>query len=538
MTDVSRPAGTLNYRDAGQCRALIAELPLTNVPRVRDTLTRMLYGLRQTPPRSADYIDVLEAMRAPLQFLQESLAIRYSSKPVVPGSPDDAVLRQVVALWLAMAQAYAQAAETTGLHPLEEKSLALVCQRCVLYAGRAVVEYYRARRTVPHGMWLELHGYFSTAEEWGFATQPVADNLKQGGYPQSAAESYCSVLLIDLSNPYGRSPREFEWVCRWAQHYASLTEIMPVFGGTDAKTYAVDLNLDTGARPLESFARSQHLRRLGSARLSSEIERVIAGLKQGLSPEHLGLGADCHPVSAGRLLLQLYKPWCLAASPRRFQRHAGGGEVDIALGFEAMYYLISGAEFVQPPPARIYSHSDFVDIATFGERAHDGAVLAVRQASARAHYPTQRWTMLDHSVMGYRLRAQPDIHTLEHSQLIAVFGPGSEHWRLARVSWLTLEPDGRLLTGLYVLPGTPRAVAIRPLAEEGAASERFIRAFLLPAVQVMGEDASLIMPRGWFQAERKLEIYLNDALRRVSLARLGTFGTNYERVAFVELATP
>jgi hypothetical protein len=140
----------------------------------------------------------------------------------------------------------------------------------VLYAGRGVVEYYRARRTVPRGMWLELHGYFSTAEEWGFATQPVADNLKQGGYPQSAAESYCSVLLIDLSNPYGRSPREFEWVCRWAQHYASLTEIMPVFGGTDAKTYVVDLNLDTGARPLESFARSQHLRRLGSARLRAK----------------------------------------------------------------------------------------------------------------------------------------------------------------------------------------------------------------------------------------------------------------------------
>jgi hypothetical protein len=106
------------------------------------------------------------------------------------------------------------------------------------------------------------------------------------------------------------------------------------------------------------------------------------------------------------------------------------------------------------------------------------------------------------------------------------------------VSWLSLEPDGHLLAGLYVLPGTPRAVAIRPLAEEGAASERFIRAFLLPAVQVMGEDASLIMPRGWFQAERKLEIYLNDALRRVSLVRLGTFGTNYERVAFAELASP
>jgi hypothetical protein len=534
MTDASRPAGTLNYRDARECIALIGELPLTNVPRVRDTLTRMLYGLRQTPPRSAEYLEVLESMRPPLHFLQESLAIRYGSRPVIPGSVEDAVLRQVVALWLGMAQGYAQAAEHAGVHPLDDRQLALVCQRCVLYAGRAVIEYFRARRSTPRGLWLELHGYFSTAEEWGFATQPVADSLKEGGYPQSAAESYCCVLLIDLSNPYGRSPREFEWVCRWADQYASLTEIMPVFGGTDAKTYAVDLNRDNGAKPLEVFERTPHLRRLGSARLASEIERVVAGLKQGLSPEHMGLGADCHPVSAGRLLLLLYKPWCHAANPRRFQRRSGEGDVAIALGFEAMHFLIAGAEFVQPPPARIYSHSDFVDIATFGERAQEGTALAVHQASARAHYPTQRWATLDHSVMGYRLRAPKDVGLVEHSQILGVFGRDAEHWRLARVSWLMVEHDGHLLVGLHVLPGTPRAISIRPKAEEGAPTERFSRAFLLPTVQVMGEEATLVLPRGWFQPERKVEIYLNDTLRSVRLTRLGTFGVNYERVAFSE----
>ncbi len=532
------PPGALNYRDARQCRVLIAELPLTNVPRVRDTLTRLLYGLRQTPPHSADYLSVLEAMRAPLHFLQESLSIRYNSRPVIPGSAEDGVLRQVVALWLGMAQAYAQAAENAGDRPLEENQLALVCQRCVLYAGRAIIEYFRARRAAPRSMWLELHGYFSTAEEWNLATQPVVDSLKEGGYPQSAAEAYCCVLLIDLSNPYGRSPREFEWICRWADQYASLTEIMPVFGGTDAKTYAVDLNCDCGAKPLEVFARSPHLRRLGSARLASEIERVVAGLKQGLSPEQLGLGADCHPVSAGRLMLQLYKPWCHAANPRRFPRRAGEGEIDVALGFEAMHFFISGAEFVQPPPARIYSHSDFVDIATFGERAHDGAGLAVRQASVRANYPTQHWEMLDQSVMGYRLRAPRNIEPVEHSHILAVFGPDSEHWRLARVSWLMVEHDGHLLTGLHVLPGTPRAIALRPLAEEGAQAERFIRGFLLPAVQVMGEEATLVIPRGWFQPERKLEIYLNETLRRVCLTRLSIFGVNYERVAFADLPLP
>jgi hypothetical protein len=534
MSGVAPPAGTLNYRDVRQCKALIAELPLTNVPRVRDTLTRLLYGLRQTPPRGAQYLEVLEAMRAPLHFLQESLAVRYSSRPVIPAGAEDGVLRQVVALWRGMAQAYAQAAEQTGVHPLSDAQLALVCQRCVLYAGRAVIEYFRARRAIPRGMWLELHGYFSTADEWGFATQPVADGLKEGGHPQSAVDTYCCVLLIDLSNPYGRSAREFEWICRWSEQYASLTEIMPVFGGTDAKAYAVDLNRDNGAQPLEAFARAPSLRRLGSARLASEIERVVAGLKRGLSPEHLGLGADCHPVSAGRLLLLLYKPWCHAANPRRFQRRMAEGELDIALGFEAMHFLVGGSEFVQPPPARVYSHSDFVDIATFGERAHDGAGLAVRQAKARQHYPTQRWTMLDHSAMGYRLRAPSGVGPVEHAQLLAVFGPDAEHWRLARVSWLMAEHDGRLLVGLHVLPGTPRAIAIRPRADEGASAERFSRAFLLPGVQVMGEEASLIVPRGVFQPERRMEIYLDGALLGVSLIRLSAFGVNYERVAMIE----
>jgi hypothetical protein len=87
-----------------------------------------------------------------------------------------------------------------------------------------------------------------------------------------------------------------------------------------------------------------------------------------------------------------------------------------------------------------------------------------------------------------------------------------------------------------VLPGTPRALAIRPKTEDGAPSERFIRAFLLPAVQVMSEEATLIVPRGWFQQERTLEIYLNDTLIGVTLTRLSTFGMNYERVAFSELA--
>lgn len=528
----SAPAATLNYSDADQCLALLRELPLTNVPALRDALTRLLYGLRQTPPAGADYLRVLEAMREALHFMQGKLAERYSTRPVAPGGQEDPVLRQVVALWLAMAQAYAQVAERSDGPGLPEDLLSLVCQRCVSYAGRGVLEYFRARREMPRGLWLDVHGYYETAEEWGLASQAVADPLKEDARAQTAAEAYAAVLLVDLANPYGRSPREFEWICRWADHYASLTEIMPVFGGTDARAYAVDLMRDRGAKPLEILARAPSLRRLVATRLGTEIERVVAALRQGEPPASLGLGQDCNAQSAGRLLVQLYRPWCQASNPRRFQRRDGGGALQIVQGFEAMHYFISAEEFVQPAPARIYSHVDYMDIVTFGERANKSDDLQVKRALAHDRYPVGQWSMLDHSVMGYRLHATGEADLLEYSQLVAIDTPEGEDWLLARVTWLMFEAGGKLQAGLHVLPGTPRGVAVRPGGAQANPAERYVRAFLLPAVQVLAEDATLILPRGWFQPGRELEIYLKDYSKPAKLTRLLQFGSNYERVAF------
>ena len=74
-----------------------------------------------------------------------------------------------------LAQAYARVAQ--GLEPGQDtpERLALILHRCLHYTALVMVEHYRARRELEAGLWLELHGYFGSAEEWGVATLPVAD---------------------------------------------------------------------------------------------------------------------------------------------------------------------------------------------------------------------------------------------------------------------------------------------------------------------------------------------------------------------------
>ena len=64
-----------------------------------------------------------------------------------------------------------------------------------------IVEHYRARREIPAGVWLDLHGYHASAEEWGVATYPLADALDPHGRSTHCMAAYVMALLMDVSGP-------------------------------------------------------------------------------------------------------------------------------------------------------------------------------------------------------------------------------------------------------------------------------------------------------------------------------------------------
>lgn len=524
----------MDFRDAARCRALLDELPLTRLETAYETLAALIGGMQNTPPPPGDYLDVLEALRNPLAFVQEEMSQRYSAMPLPPASDEDGTLRRVVLMWQAMARSYVQVARLGRGDPRVQEATALICHRCIHYGGKVILEYFRARRELPRDVWSDLHSHYAAAEKLGLATEPVVELFNEDSNSESCATAYAAVLLIDLSDPYGRSPREFSWTCRWARRFAPLTRIMPPEESDPPRTYGVDLLLDRGLRPLGQQARGENLRRLESIALAQKMQELLALLRQNTTPASLGLGEDCSQPATSRLLLQLFRPWCLAAAPRRFQRRQAAGVAQLCSGFDSIHYYVSGKEFTQPDHVRVYSREEFDTIVTFRYQVDPDQPLHVH--TAQMGFVLEHWQVVDESVSGFRLQRAEEGCRIEHGELIALRPPDGGRFLLCRVSWLMFAGTGNLFAGVFVLPGAPEGIAARPTGLTVSPSEKYVRAFYLPAVAALKEKPSLVLPRGWFRPERVIEIYAGRT-EQVRLVELLTQGSNFDRVSFVPLPT-
>lgn len=168
-------------RDLRTGSEIISRLSLTNPQQAEVDLHRILDSLAATPPDGETYFQLLEQARLPISFVAEEMAKRYLNKPLPLAEVEEEIFQQVVTLWLKTAKAYAHCAECDT--PDEDDAahaqrVATILHRCIHHTGMAIVEHQRARREYSANLWLDLHGYYGSAEEWGIATVPVADPLE------------------------------------------------------------------------------------------------------------------------------------------------------------------------------------------------------------------------------------------------------------------------------------------------------------------------------------------------------------------------
>lgn len=525
---------SIDTRDAARCREAIRALPITNIAGAHAFLQKLLDALLDAPPAApADHLSVLEAAREPLAFLQETIANRYAAKPL-PASPDEAAaFERVVALWRLMARSYARVAQLGGGKPETADRLALVCQRCIHYAGQTVIEYYRARRAVAPGAWLDLHGYYDTAEDWGLAGTAVAEPLLES--QATCASTYAAALLVDLANPYSRTPKELIWIRRWAEALAAETAVNRPDAEAGGRGYGLDLMLDRGLRPVEHLSGTPSARLFDTARLGPRVQALLAGLKAGRGPASLGLGDDCTAAQAARLLLQLYRPWCLAAMPRRFERTRATGTLAVHYDPEAIYFHAAGAEFVQPRHARSYSHAEVEILWTFRNQIDPAQPLNLR--AAQLGYAADLWEIADRSLNGFRVSRNAAGPRIEHGQLLAIKAPEQDDFLLARIGWLYEDGEGRLQAGIHVLPAPVKGVALRPTGVTVAATDKYVPGYFLPGVPSLKEGASVVLPLGWYTPGRIIEIF-TDRPVSVRLGELLARGPNFERCSFTLADSP
>lgn len=513
--------------------AIISRIPLANPQLAIHDLNRVLDSLLASPPDLQTYFQLLEQARLPVTFVAEELAKRYLNKPIPLGDVEDAFFRQVVLLWLKTAKAYAHCAERSSPESasFEADRFATLLHRCIYFTGMAIQEHHRARREVPWGLWLDLHGYYGTAEDMHVATLPLPDILDSSTYNTHCTAAYLAFILGDMAGPYSLSLRDQTVVRRWATAWSALGELFPVAAGETLPPFVVDLLQDVALRPTSECLHTDQIRRLDTSRLALQIGHVRQQLRQRIPPSQLGLGDDCTPQQCARLLDHLGRQWSHARAARRFRRHATSGITRVCTGFEEMHYFVSGKEFQQPENVRIYSRSDYDNLFSFRFQEDPQQALQIQQEKMAATYGIDSWEVVNQSANGFRLARSVSGRKMAHGQLLALCPHDGARFLLGQATWLMQERKGGLIAGIRALPGLPVAICARPVEPGGESHELYQRAFLLPALAAANAEQSLVLPAGWFRPGRVIEVF-TDGVWRARLKSVLDVGPDFERVGF------
>lgn len=523
--------GTLTIPDLESGMTYLNRLPLANPAAAELQLIQFLDALLETPPDPADLFALLEQSRVPLCFVEEEMALRYHNKHLPLPELEENCFQQVIASWRKMSRAYsicAEILEPDTDNPQYANRIATILHRCIYYTGMVILEHYRARRELPPGVWLELHGFYATAEEWEVATTPVSDALDHDQQTTHCAAAYVTLLLIDVASPYSQSVRDLNLIRRWAGMWSPLVSLAPIADDMELPPFVVELMKDVGMHPTPYTEEpNPDVRRLDTSRLSLQLNQTLTQLRQRIPPSQLNLGEETNG-HVTKLLTQLSRPWTQSTAPRKFRRFPTTGKARVAVGFEAMHFYVTGQEFEQPDSAETYSRGQFDSLFTFRHMADPTQKLTIQQPP---EYACDEWEVINHSANGFRLGRSTVGLKMAHGQLLALCPHDGDSFILAQASWLMQEQTSGLIAGVAILPGMPSGIAIRLSNRARAGTDRFTRAFLLSPVPAIGEEGSLVLPLGMYQASQLLDI-AGDGMWQVKMKNILQRGIDFERVSF------
>ncbi|MGE5794195.1 MAG: hypothetical protein ACM36B_15975 [Bacteroidota bacterium] len=516
--------------DLKACEAWLARAALADARQACRELTGLLESLEEVSPPEPSYVEVLERLREPIVVAQAEHGKKFAGRPLPLKDYEIGAFEQVYDLWTTLGRAFKRLLRSA----IEDKSPdlagkeALLAHRALDCTAELMMVHYRARRELDNELWQDLHQLFQTAEAHGLTTTTVSAGHRSKSV-STCAEAYVRALLLALANPPGLAPRELQWTRRWASMWAYKVDLVAAAG--DAQGYAVDLAGNQPPAWIKADAATPTTRFLETANLRRSVRSRVKKLESGVDPQTLGLGKDCVQPDVGRLLVQLSRVWVETPAPRQFTRRLVAARAELVSGLESIHVAISGKAFKSAGAGRHwdYSRRDAEQIAIYqGARSSENDEVT-------AAFTAEKWETLDESANGFRIRRKGPGERLSLGQLVGLRPAGARGFILSEVRWLMAGIDGSLTVGASALPGLAKAVAVRPASTPNNAPEPYVQAFLLP--NAAAQLGSLVLPSGWYQAARELEVRDEDDTMRVKLAGLAQRGYDFDRANFSLVST-
>lgn len=509
------------FKDTAGCEQWLGQLQLTNLQLAHSHLLTQLNEINRYPMRGLERMLILELLRETVGFVQEDFAKKLIDKPLPLNDGELIVFHAIVQLWQAMVVGYQRCLQAciAGDKQLAKHG-ALLCQRCLLYSGREILEHLSTGYEFSPALWHQLHELYAFAEQKGWHQIEVPDKLETR--PTNCVNSYVKTQLSCYTNPAQLSHWQLQQMDRWLSAWSNAVTVDRRYTITknDAPPLAADLSGKQGLQRVEGLAHHGAMRYLAIVPLSKLLRVKTILLQQGQTPRQVGLGDHYDSHACLELLNFLHQCWCEDKHKRAVVRRQVALHAQLCYKLDGIYAHCTGKPFQQRGSAPSTEMRD----------------RAPQQGLMGMGYPLENWLMINESIMGARLSRDDAFGgRFRCKQLIALRPSDAQFFILGAVSWATVAQNGKLEIGVRYLPGRPEPVRIHAPGINPGSSETYAPAFLLPALPSLNTPASLIMPRDWFQASRVIEMLHPDGT--VMTVRLGFSverGLDYERVSFTD----
>ncbi len=507
------------FTNSASCQNWVSGIASTNARQAQALLLRQMNLLNRFQMPAEERFRVLELLREPIYAVHFECSIRFTARPLPLAPPEHAAFDTCQALWQALEIGYLHCLQSfidnaTAATEETRKSVALAAVRVLASLFSSYLDDCRAAVLPLPGFWLRLHRTYRTLEKLHLTLLAVEDPLRPQ-FTTSVSTIYVETLLLAAANPLELNPAQITQVTYWAKLWSNKTPILPM-PPSDLRTppLGIDISGEEAGMFKAHPTASENVRWFDMAGVRVTIKQTLAALEKGESPVNLKLGKDAVQPACEILLRQVYQDWCRGG--RRAVVKGGAGACQVVVGVEAIHYFFSGLVFREP--------------STFGLEADHAA----EDDALIADYTIEDWQELDENVTDILLKRmlnQPG-KRLARAQLVAVRTSSNDSLQIGKVQWAAVSGNrDTLLAGIHILPGPPEAATLHTNGI-GSIKAQYCRGFSLPAIDGLGEPASVLTPPAWFQPGHVIEIRTEYETKKIRLTGRLESGTDFERCTF------
>lgn len=433
------------------------------------------------------------------------------------------------------------------------QGLRLATGRC-LRAWSVRKKLLRLRYRGPESAdWHQLHGLLGHAGRFGFATEPMqpyaADSDKL-----SSLQQYLIAVYLELAPLTNLTAEQIEALDRLLAANAGALELLATPGPNS--TDKIDIAGSNGPLPLDKpVAGEGQYRYLSRARLRPALTKLALGLRQApVVPESLKTsGIDMDRLH--RLINMLMLHWAEAPPHRGTERRPGHDALKAVTGFALARRVIAYSDFARSGKSIEYSGTDYAALfeqSRFGGKASldESAPAPAQPAEEKTTSPLEvlerlelagdkqlmeNWTLADHSATGLGAIVPGLKSKYQIGSLVCLRYADDIEWHLGVLRRIGRDAAGNVSIGLATLDWPSSSAHVKPADDSATAWNAIEEAGhgFLDAILVSGDSNQLVLPRGAFVPQLRLNLRSGDVRRQVCLTELMEAGSDFELVRFV-----